>query len=243
MIEAMLMMRPGLPSATRCAATSRAMSQAPLRLVSTTWSQSSSLCSSGFLTMAMPELLTRMVTGPSSVSAAVTASLTLADEVTSQATGKARPPSPSISAASASRRSSRRAASATLAPARASTFAKCQPRPAEAPVTRAASPPRSAVKDMAPLVSELAARPVAQHEFLDLARRGLGERPEHHRPRRLEMREVLAAPGDDLGSAHLAGAGFQRDEGARRLAPFVVGARHHRSLHHLRMAVEHLLDL
>src|SRR5690242_20615218 len=44
-------------------------------------------------------------------------------------------------------------------------------------------------------------RALPQHEFLDLAGRGLWQRAEQHGPRRLIMREVLAAEGDDfLGS-------------------------------------------
>jgi hypothetical protein len=42
-------------------------------------------------------------------------------------------------------------------------------------------------------------RPLAQHEFLDFARRRLGQRPEDHMPRGLEVGEVGAAEGDDLG--------------------------------------------
>jgi hypothetical protein len=41
-------------------------------------------------------------------------------------------------------------------------------------------------------------RTLAQDEFLDLSSRGLGQRPEHYCPGRLETGEVLAAKGDDL---------------------------------------------
>src|SRR5581483_420252 len=52
------------------------------------------------------------------------------------------------------------------------------------------------------------ARALAQHEFLDLSGRGLRQRTEHHLLRHLETREVLAAPGNDLGGLET-GAGFQ----------------------------------
>src|SRR5215813_11111941 len=84
-----------------------------------------------------------MASGPSSVSAAATAVRTLTPSVTSRATGTARPSMASISRASSASRSTRRAASATLAPALASVSAKWRPRPLDAPVTRAALPVRS----------------------------------------------------------------------------------------------------
>ena len=46
-----------------------------------------------------------------------------------------------------------------------------------------------------------AASLLAQHELLDLAGRGLRQRPEHDALRHLEVREMLAAPGDDVGLA------------------------------------------
>src|SRR5258708_7985618 len=240
-IEAMLMMAPPRPSAARCLATSLATRKAPLRLVSSTRSQSSSVCSSAFLPATTPELLTRMVTGPSSVSAALTAAATLAGTVTSHSTGSARPPSPSISAATAASRSSRRAASATLAPLAAISVAKCAPNPLDAPVTSATSPVKSTFMLMAAPRSQRASL-VAQYEFLDLAGRGLGQGAEDDRLRRLEMGEIGAAPSDHLVLAQRR-TGFRGDERAGTLAPFGIGPRHHCGLHDRRMAVEHLLDL
>ncbi len=60
--------------------------------------------------------------------------------------------------------------------------------------------------------------------------------------RAFEGGEMLAAPGDDLGLARAA-AGLELDEGAGRLAPFLVGLRHHRGGLHGRMLVERVLDL
>src|SRR5690606_32882963 len=63
---------------------------------------------------------------------------------------------------------------------------------------------------------------LAQHELLDLAGGGLGQRAEDHGLGRLEARHVFPAELDDLLLARL-GAVLESDEGARRLAPFLVG--------------------
>ena len=70
-----------------------------------------------FCVVLTPELLTRMSIVPISVSACATAALMLSWSVTSSATTCASPPSASISARSVFRRSMRRAASTTPAPA------------------------------------------------------------------------------------------------------------------------------
>ncbi len=90
-----------------------------------------------------PELLTRMSIEPTSVSACATADLMLSRSVTSSSTTWASPPSPSIRARSSLSFSTRRLASTTAAPARASVRANCAPRPLEAPVTKATRPERS----------------------------------------------------------------------------------------------------
>src|SRR6266702_2270474 len=82
---------------------------------------------------------------------------------------------------------------ATSAPLAASSVAKCAPRPLDAPVTSATSPVRSTLMLMATPRSQRA-RLVAQHEFLDLACRGLGQRAEDDGLRQLEMGKVGAAP-------------------------------------------------
>src|SRR5665213_3229670 len=64
-------------------------------------------------------------------------------------------------------------------------------------------------------------RLIAQHVFLHLAGRGLGQGTEHDRARRLEMRQVLAAESNDL-LRRGARARLERHEGAWRLAPFIV---------------------
>jgi hypothetical protein len=80
---------------------------------------------------------------PISVSAWATADLMLSGSVTSSATTCASPPCDSSSARNVFRRSMRRAASTTAAPAWLSVRANCAPRPLEAPVTKATRPERS----------------------------------------------------------------------------------------------------
>ena len=84
-----------------------------------------------------------MSIAPISVSAWATAALMLSWSVTSSATTCASPPSASISARSAFRRSMRRAASTTPAPAALKVLANCAPSPLDAPVTKATRPDRS----------------------------------------------------------------------------------------------------
>src|SRR5690606_483883 len=60
----------------------------------------------------------------------------------------------------------------------------------------------------------------AQHEFLDLAGRGLRQVEEYHVLRYLEPSQVLAAEADDVLLGHLL-AGLEGDEGAGCLAPSV----------------------
>src|SRR5690606_32220045 len=62
-------------------------------------------------------------------------------------------PAARMSAATASSSSRGRAARATRAPARASVWAKCRPRPLEAPVTSAAAPFRFALRPIFKLSS------------------------------------------------------------------------------------------
>ena len=51
-------------------------------------------------------------------------------------------------------------------------------------------------------------RAFAQHEFLDFAGRGFRQRAEDDLPRHLEMRQVLAAEGDDLADMAAADIAF-----------------------------------
>ena len=91
----------------------------------------------------MPALLTRMSTSPNDSLASETARAIDSASVTSRAIGTHSPPPARISPATSSRRSTRRAVAATLAPAAASTIAKRRPSPELAPVTRATRPVRS----------------------------------------------------------------------------------------------------
>ena len=112
--------------------------QTPVRFVSITAFQSSSLCSRNQPPRDMPELLITISQGrPSCAWIEANASATLASWVTSISTATAWPPFAWMSAATASSLSLRRAAITTVAPAPASTCAKCSPRPLEAPVTNA----------------------------------------------------------------------------------------------------------
>ena len=65
-------------------------------------------------------------------------------------------------------------------------------------------------------------RALAQHEFLDLAGRGLGQFAEHHMFRPLEPGHLAAAPVEELFGADIL-AGLQLDKGAGHLAPFSSG--------------------
>src|SRR6516164_8467428 len=71
--------------------------------------------------------------------------------------------------------------------------------------------------------------PLPEHEFLHLAGRGHRQVAEHHEARAFVAREVGAAVRHDLlgrgGRAWL-----QHHEGARRLAPFLVGLGDHRDI-------------
>src|SRR5215467_10485900 len=82
-------------------------------------------------------------------------------------------------------------------------------------------------------------RLLPQDELLDLAGRGLGQRAEHHRARRLEASEVGAAMLDQLVLGDL-GPGLHLDEGARCLAPLLVRLRDHGRGLHRGMAVQHV---
>src|SRR5579872_1641488 len=84
-------------------------------------------------------------------------------------------------------------------------------------------------------------RTLAQRVFLDLAGRGFRQRAEHDSLRRFVVRHVGAAEGGDVGRRDRLGRLLQRDEGARRLAPFVVRPGDDGRLHDRRVAVKHLL--
>src|SRR3954454_641959 len=75
--------------------------------------------------------------------------------------------------------------------------------------------------------SMLLARHLAEPEFLDLSRGGLGDFGEHDVTRTLEGRQMASAPRNDV---LLRGrfAGLQLHEGARGFTPFLVRHRNHR---------------
>src|SRR3954454_12806576 len=96
-----------------------------------------------------PALFTRMSRPPSCECASVTNACALSSSATSTGSASARPPSPSILSASEVRRSSRRAPSATTAPAPASASAVASPIPDEAPVIAATVPSSAPMTDSA----------------------------------------------------------------------------------------------
>src|SRR6266568_8702177 len=79
---------------------------------------------------------------------------------------------------------------------------------------------------------------LAEHELLDLAGRRLRQRAENDRARRLEVREMLATPGDKLDLGDVRSIRLEQHERTGRLAPFLVRPGDDRRFHHLRMAVE-----
>ena len=142
-IEEMLTMRPGCLSLMRRRANSHEISHGARRLVPSTASTSSvdilvANCASG-----IPALFTRMSTVPTSASMRSNAADSAASSRTSSGIAIALPPCALMSLATASTRSMRRPAQATVAPASASTCAKRSPRPDDAPVTSAMWPVRS----------------------------------------------------------------------------------------------------
>ena len=129
-------------------AVSCATKKAPRVLVSKTKSKSSGVTSTMRCVVETPELLTRISMVPASVSAWAMAARMLSGSVTSRRTTWALPPFDSISARSSFKRSTRREASTTLAPAAASVCAKRAPRPLDAPVISATLPSRLIDKPM-----------------------------------------------------------------------------------------------
>src|SRR5262249_10730097 len=83
---------------------------------------------------------------------------------------------------------------------------------------------------------------VAQHEFLDLARRGLGKLAELHRRRTLEAGDVLPAELDDVLLAGLR-ALLERDERLGTLPPLLIRNRNHGAFEDGGMLGDGLLDL
>ena len=133
----------------------------------------------------------------------------------------------------------------TCAPCAASNNAKCRPRPLDAPGHERA-PARERIggeqrHDAFPSRRRCARSRSTFFWILPVAVFGSGA--EHDLLRHLEMRDAVAAPVDDLGGRHALRARLQRHERARRLAPVRIRPRDHRRLHHLRMAVQALLDL
>src|SRR2546430_8561102 len=84
--------------------------------------------------------------------------------------------------------------------------------------------------------------PFTQNELLDLAGRCLRQRTEDDRARRLEVREMLATPGNQLELGDARRVRLEQHECTRRLAPLLVRPGDDRGLHDLRMTVTAFLD-
>src|SRR5262245_35895747 len=139
-MDAILTMEPPCPRVAMRRAASWPTRNTPSRLTAMTSRHSCSLVLAKNEPDGTPALLTRIEMGPDTASPASNALVTEPLSVTSSATAQALPPAPRISASNSRRRSMRRAASTTAAPAPARTRAKCCPRPDDAPVTRAVLP-------------------------------------------------------------------------------------------------------
>ena len=116
----------------------RMVLKAPRRLVSITASQSSSLMRIRRLSRVTPALFTRTSRLPISSSTRFTTAFTASESATS--TPYPACPSPGSPSAALRARASSRAATATRAPAEASSLATARPIPREPPVTRATCP-------------------------------------------------------------------------------------------------------
>src|SRR6266446_4284406 len=136
--------RPSLPCLSICRAVARAISQDWVTLASMTSRKSSGFWSMIFDTLLRPEATTRMSSRPNAITAAATIvsqfSAELGRFATIAVTIVLLPPSAWHSAATFLSSSSRLAASATLAPAPASTLAASEPNAPDAPVTIAVLP-------------------------------------------------------------------------------------------------------
>src|SRR5579862_4281124 len=110
---------------------------APVRLVRSTASQSSSLMRRASVSRVMAALLTRMSSLPNFASNCWKPVFTWAASATSMGTARASPPAAAISDASEASFSVLRAAMATFAPASARARDVARPMPCDAPVTRA----------------------------------------------------------------------------------------------------------
>ncbi|GJE44366.1 hypothetical protein AEGHOMDF_3554 [Methylobacterium soli] len=120
----MLMMLPPDWARTMRRAVACAISQRPLRLVSTTRSQASSSRSRAARVTVTPALFTRTAMGPNLPSASSSAGAMVAGAVTSSTRALALPLAASICATVSARASARRAVTETRAPASARRRAK-----------------------------------------------------------------------------------------------------------------------
>src|SRR5690348_2050929 len=131
---------PPRPCTSICLPAARAISQDCVTLASCTSRKSSGFCSVILDTLLSPEATTRMSTPPNVSTAVATILSQLASDEGRSAITAALPPSASHSPATLRNSASLLAASTTLAPAPASTFAASAPNAPDAPVTIAVLP-------------------------------------------------------------------------------------------------------
>src|SRR5438445_7889104 len=182
-----------------------------------------------------PALLTSRSTRPARSTILPTSASTLARSDTSQTWTVASPPARRISVATSSRRSARRANSATRMPCAARSWASCAPMPLEAPVTMPTVSRKSARRTTGSGRGTAVARRqgaegepdevrnerrsqqagvVASEPALVLVDAGLGERPERHLADRLRYlhREVVArVRGAEVQRRPHAAEGLERE--------------------------------
>src|SRR5438105_11072323 len=168
-------------------ATAWAVKKRPLRLVSSTASQSASVTARAGLRMLVPALLTSTSIRPKASRASPTNRATSAGRVTSPSRARTRPPCARSPSAASSPRSRWRLTMTRSAPKRARPSAMARPRPREAPVTSTtlpptSSPPGAMLAQARPLPQVPEERPEVGGQRLRLLQRGKVAAGRHHRP-------------------------------------------------------------
>src|SRR5438445_9923624 len=168
-------------------ATAWAVKKMPLRLVSSTASQSASVTSRAGLRMFVPALLTSTSIRPNASTASPTNRATSAGRVTSPSRARTRPPCARSLSAARSPASGWRLTMTRSAPKRARPSAMARPRPREAPVTSTTLPltssPSGAMLALARRLAQVPEeRPEVGGQRLRLLQRGEVAAGRHPRP-------------------------------------------------------------
>src|SRR5213592_3631184 len=246
-VDAMLMTRPPPFCRIMSFVAARVMRNAPRRLTSMTWSQSSSFMRTRRPSRMTPALLTRMSTRPNRCLAASTRRSASSRLAASAATPRTAPPCASSSFAERWSRSASRPETTTAAPSSASNAAIARPMPRPPPVTIATRPSRAPFVIGSPRLRLSPARP--------RSRARLDRRERLLEPRRVFDREPPGAVDGALEEPGQHAPWPDLDEGRGALgrdAPHAVGpadrARHlpeeegldlRRGASHARVGVAH----